>query len=899
MAGSDVFVGRDRELATLQAWWDVAPNGAGPQLTLVAGESGVGKTRLVDTFVDWAAEQQATVLRGACHGTSFLAYEPWVAALREFLGKAPREQVAAALGSDLHAFARIPWIGDLVHGTRAEAIGTPTEEAVAELVSAMLARLAADARVLLVLEDIHWADRGSVELLRRLSGQGGQVGYMIAAVERRPATSRGAWHDALDAGTVAPAQSLVLDRLDKQACALLLQDLAPAAASPEVAAAVYASSGGNAYMARELALIAAQARDRFDALAESLPQTAAALWLARLEPLSRNARRDLAAASVVGIEFDRELLAHVSADDVFLDTSVGEAQAAGLIEPVGGTRYRFGHAMLRDHLYSGLAQVRRQRIHRRVARAIEADHAGDDTAVPLLAYHYVEAGNAFRDEAARYTIAAARRSFVQGASDTARDLAGRALGLLQDLETAPDSDPSKCARHRLELGDVLVYLGHPGSREVLMGAVSYFEAVDDLERLADCARVLVRPADASVFGSFDPDFGFVERLIPRLDEIDPAIAARVLIGYTAAIDYRGESEQQRELSERAISAARLSADPDALAAALNGNRPGCEPHQIDDWLRTGQALVGLGRREHNLEYLFQGLMWSHNWLIGAGDAGGAEQTLAEAEAIARQVPRGQLSALRNGDLRLNMDAALSVRRVTEAMLAGRFEEGQRHLDEVSRWASDPGQGSGRLASIAVAQTGLLADDRGRLAELKALVDDLVAEQPDLVAWQVFRSMIAVETEDYERARLHYGRLVADGLELESDSLLLTLLILLSRVAFDLCDPIGAGLLSARLRPYSGRTACGMLVCAGPIDWALGMCAATLGHRDEAEHHFETALALMTRMRAPSFEARIELSIAEMLAREGSAEAAMHANRAREIASSLEMARIVQRAEKLL
>jgi hypothetical protein len=139
-------------------------------------------------------------------------------------------------------------------------------------------------------------------------------------------------------------------------------------------------------------------------------------------------------------------------------------------------------------------------------------------------------------------------------------------------------------------------------------------------------------------------------------------------------------------------------------------------------------------------------------------------------------------------------------------------------------------------------------------------------------------------------------------DLQPDAFLVNLLVVLARVAYNVGDDEGARIVGARLAPYAGRNSVGIIsICTGPVDWALGLCAATTGDYRDAVARYESARALCRRMGAPPFEARVELAWAQALARRGDshADVQQHAGPAYSIAHELGIARVARQAEELL
>jgi tetratricopeptide (TPR) repeat protein len=897
---ADRLVARGAELAVLERWFCDAVTASEPRLGVVAGESGVGKTRLVADFVRGLDSAEALVVWGASRGNAFLAYEPWVAALRGV--------VTGGSDRDRELVATVPWLDA---AGRPSQSGMPTEETVAEAATELIQRAAGGRTVVIVLDDIQWADRASIELLRRLLEAPIGPSVLVVALERRPVAAAGAWYDARVGGTLRVAGELDLTRLDHDGCAELLRSLDERFDEPELTTVVTAASGGNVFAVRELASFVAteltrlRARelDEVPGLVASLPRTAAALWVARLEPLSREARGTLAAAAVLGLEFDAGVLQWMATDlPAPIVSTLDDAVAAGLVEHVDDSRYRFSHSLIRDHLYDGLSQVRRRRLHRAVARTLQQqDPAGTPPAT--LAFHFLAAGDAFRRDALRYTIAAARASFTDGAFDTAKALAEQAL----ELRAMLDEDDS--APFAIELGDVLGVLGMDESRTVLLHAADRFDANDDLQALARSADLLLRWAGArTTFHSeaeqelVAPIVALVERILPRLDQVDDGLAARVLARFVFVLDFEGRVEQQRELTRRALRAARAADDRDTLALALFCARPGYEGVGVDEYLAASEELVALGREVNSLEYVCTGLLGMYVWLLDRGDADAADRALEEANELAAQIAPGRVGVLRGGDVKRNVESAVAVRRVIQAQVAGRLDDAERWLGEVMNWAAQPDVQHGRLTEIVAQQFGQLLSERGRVDELADAVAARLAANPGSGILLVNAAWAFTEAGRLDEAARSYAPIADDGFRgIPRDHAFVATHIVLARVAYVLGDATGADLVAARLRPFSGRSSCNGVNCAGPVDQALALCAATASRHEEAIAYFESARDLARRMHSLSFETRAEMMWAETLARAGAppADVRAHAERAHVLAGTVGMARIEHRAADLL
>jgi DNA-binding CsgD family transcriptional regulator/tetratricopeptide (TPR) repeat protein len=401
---SPVLVGRAGEVARLRAALERAAAGQ-PATVVVAGEAGVGKTRLMGELFRQASELGAVALTGGCLdvGDGVLAYAPLVEALRSLAGLLEPEELERALGGARGELARlVPELappaaapGDLAPE---EPVGGPlTPSRLFELLLGVLHRLAERAPVLLVVEDLHWADRSTRDLLgflvRNLRGGAALVlTYRSDELHRRhplrPFLAE-LW------GASGRAERLELERLGRRELAELLTAILGEEAAPPLVSAILARSEGNPFFAEEL--LAAHLEGT------RLPEVLRDLLLARVEGLSEAAQRVLAVAAVAGSRVDHELLAAVAGQDAeqmvwLLRQAVGHHVLA--VEEGSGA-YVFRHALVQEAVYDDLLPVQRGPLHAAYARALgerierRGGAAGSSgaSAVELgqLAYHWYAA----------------------------------------------------------------------------------------------------------------------------------------------------------------------------------------------------------------------------------------------------------------------------------------------------------------------------------------------------------------------------------------------------------------------------------------------------------------------------------------------------------------------------
>ncbi|MGY1809774.1 AAA family ATPase [Blastococcus sp. SYSU D00669] len=382
------LVGRAEELAHLLAHVDRAVDGRGSAL-LVAGDAGVGKTRLLDELAAGAAERGVRVLVGHCVdlGDVGLPYLPFVDLLRPVAAErgaaaaARHPALAGLLAGRFDSAAEAPVsdptdLGSMAH----RALRPPPDDGRLQLfesVAALLAELAAAEPLLVVLEDVHWADRSSRDLLRYLLARLADEPVLVVASYRSDDLHRRHPLRPLLAELVRlpGVERIELEPLPAPAVAELVRGLAASAGGvPEQTLDdVVARAEGNAFYAEELLAAGLQG--------ETLPLGLTDVLLTRVEALTPAAQQVLRVAAVAGRRVRHELVAAVSGlADAELDQALAEAVHRHLLVVSDDGRYRFRHALLREAVLADLLPGERVRLHAAVAAYLAADPAAGTAA---------------------------------------------------------------------------------------------------------------------------------------------------------------------------------------------------------------------------------------------------------------------------------------------------------------------------------------------------------------------------------------------------------------------------------------------------------------------------------------------------------------------------------------
>ena len=408
------FVGRAGELATLTADLDAAVGGRGG-VVLVAGEPGIGKTRLAEELAARATARGVVVLWGRCwEGAGAPSFWPWVQVVRGYVQVQAGDP--ASLRHDLGAGAAdIAQLVPAVHDCIPDLPAPPPLEPEAarfrlfDSLAGFLRTAAARRPLLLVLDDLHWADVPSLALLRFMSRELEGTGPLVVGNYRQSEVGQG--HPLLAAVadlTRGQHRWLLLGGLGQRDVASFVAMAAGAEASEELAAEVYRQTDGNPFFVTEMVRLLAS-QGRLDPAARGaavlrggLPEGVRAVVAERLGHLSGDCRRILEVAAVVGRDFELRVLQPASGLDaerlLVLLEEAEAARVAGAV-PGGLSRWRFAHALVREVLYEGLLAARRVHLHGLVGEALEAVYAADPGPhLAELAHHLVRGGTRQRGD---------------------------------------------------------------------------------------------------------------------------------------------------------------------------------------------------------------------------------------------------------------------------------------------------------------------------------------------------------------------------------------------------------------------------------------------------------------------------------------------------------------------
>jgi class 3 adenylate cyclase/tetratricopeptide (TPR) repeat protein len=884
-ADRSAFVGRSAECARLRRAW--ARTDAGErQLALVAGEPGIGKSRLAAELALDVYDDGAVVLWGRCSEEALAPYQPFVQALRHYFANCDPDELQGAGAAHAAPLARLlPELALRVPVTERES-DLETETGRYRLfaaIAALLAQIADEAPLLLVLDDLQWADQGTLQLLRMLLVDPRPAPMLVLGTFRDSEVPRTHPLAQLYADVLRDrAVDLVeLDGLDETESAGLVRSLLGWTPPADVARALCGETEGNPFfleeIVRHLAELGAvtdsgQLRRLCASVAElGVPRRVKELVARRVQRLSPGVVEALRVGSVLGAQFRLDELAAVLGEtDARVVALLDQALDARLLVelPTRVGEYGFSHVLIQQALYDEQSANRRAALHARIAETLEAmrPHAAAE-----LAHHFSLAGERSLAEVVAYGRAAGEQAlellaYEDAAHELARALAalGRARG--DDLG---------------ERAELLVLLGSARGRAGETDAAERaFEEAATLAGTIGAATTLAHAAlgygGGTGFGGTWTKFArvdtvhvrFLEQALAAVPESDQLLRVQLLARLAQALYWGTEEEQERALalSEQALELAQPLGDSVALAHALDARHAALwEPENLEELKSLAEEMLHVGERIGDREIQLQ----AHAWLIvDVLESGPID--LLDRHLDAHASLAGEL----HQPYHLWFTEAT---RAMRAQLDGRFAETAEAIEAAWRH----GQTAHRETAQAVygVQLSQLEHETGRSAELLATLEQLAASSP----LPAVKALLASAYADAGRESDALGQVEhfagAEFTAIRRDCVWSSTACFLADVVARFDDRHHAAALYRLLLPYADRNCVGGggVLTLGPVSRFLGMLARVNGEHERAVQHLRHALARSRALDSAPLVARTQLEKAKVLLARGREEDATRAH----------------------
>jgi DNA-binding SARP family transcriptional activator/tetratricopeptide (TPR) repeat protein len=851
-APTDGLVGRASERAQLHAVVDDLDR-TGARFVLVEGEAGIGKSRLVGDLADHALPTGAAIGWGRCH-------------------------------EDADAPAFWPWRQALSDLGRSDPALRPAQDGgfgVFEHVLERLTDVARHRRVVVVIEDLHWADSASLRLLAFLAVELRTAPVAVIAtcrVEERPPVV------VQVASTLSRSPGflrLTLGALDpEQTHALAAQVLAGRAAlDAETLAGLHARTGGNPFFIGELARFLADRpadRDRAGRGGTELPASVRDVVTRRTIRLPEPAQRTLRLAAVLGERFELPVLLRASSVESYDMIDGLDAALAAQVLTADNGRFAFAHALVRDTLLAGMTELQRRRLHATLAGAVR--DRGDGTE---RAYHLVH-GRPFTDGAEAFDAARAAgdRALGQFAYEDAAIWYQHALDVVA-VEPSLDIGTRRTDDLLLRLGQAYSMAGRSAAaQEQLLAAVDAALARGNVATAAEAAAALGGSGGIWFwvpYGTYPADAVHrLEATLAAVADDDLASRVRVLAALAIATYHGPDTERADRTTAQALALARRHGDPAVLAEALTARLFAIwratgvdEQAALIEELLHAAAAAGLDR--------FGVFGYIRRAVLGAElvDLPGAEADHRRAAELAQRV-------------RLPLFQAQLIRlQAAHATARGQFARAEELIEQASLIMQRLQLTGSREIDLLL--TGYVRREQGRFAEFAATLLDrdwlIFADSPLEAVCHIqagdraAATAMMARTDGYAPAKPWWDWLARTCVQAE--------------VAAEMGAAEVAGELADRLAPFAERIVLyGSLANLGPVARYLGRVEALAGRVEAAERHLRQAVAIAAKHGLRPSLADASLHLAELLRRRGDTEEAPeHLERAATIARELDLRRI--------
>jgi DNA-binding SARP family transcriptional activator/tetratricopeptide (TPR) repeat protein len=864
------FVGRLDEQDRLDRLFRSAAEGL-RQLVLIGGEPGIGKSTLAAAAARRVEASGGIVLYGRCLEVTNAPYQPFVEALDHWVRHA-----SEALLND-HVFhyggelsRLVPVLAQRVPGADAPATSDVDTERYLTFTATdgLLGRMAVERPVLLVLEDMHWADMATLQLLRHLMSRSQRTPVLVLATFRSneitsdhplSETFAALWRDA----NVTRIDLGGLSTLDIQdLCLTYAGGGADRGALEVLAADLRHETDGNPFFVCELLRWMAESgalvptgddpRARAPSLERSeIPPSLRDVIGQRVRRLGTKAERVLVLAAVIGTEFNLGTLARISdlEPEPLLDL-LDRAVRSSILKPVERDGFVFAHALIRRTLYQELQPARCSRLHARVAAALE-DGSVRPVVSGVVAHHYLAAGD--QASALRWTERAGYDAFASMAPDDAALWFGHACSLLEELHP---EERLRLADLTLQLGVAMLLAGRPAYRDVLLQAAVIAKAAGDGRRMALAALANTR-GYYSAAGQIDHDrVDVLQESLALVEDGDDQLRARLTAALCSETAFGTSLDERRALADQAKGAARALGDPRTIVEVNNAVIEALRyPSELAQRLEDTAVAIELAEKLHDPSAVFWAAGHRMRTLVEAGMVVDALQYFDRMVEVSTEVGQPIMRWL------------VTFSTAQWAFLRGQTAVGEQLAEEAYGLGESIGQPD--AFNYYATQLSHARWQQGRLHEIVDLIAEGARQNPGIPSYQgaLCRALCQAGRSDEARALLDEANGTHFG-DLPKDLLWTYGMVAFAEAAIRLDHSGAAATLYDQLAPFRDQVCFLGTTCEGPVAHYLGGLAAVLGRTEAAAGHFESAARFAERAGSPYFTARTSIEGGRLAARCG-------------------------------
>lgn len=849
---STPLVGRRLALAQLERELELASGGE-LRIALLTGEGGLGKTRLAAEFASRSAE--TTVLYGKCEPEDVRPFGIWIGLLRSALSQARDEDLPEMVGGDGPILARL--LPELVRRLEISDPRPPTDveserQALFGAVLRLLGRMTRERPMLIILDDLHWADRSTLRLLRRLAGDDPPRGVLALGIYRDTEVAPGSplLETVVELRRHRPSTRIELDPLDTGEVRELIGDRLQGDPTP----ALHDQSGGNPFFVDQLVR---HLQESDGVSPGSVPSGVRDVINQRVARLPEGGPDLLSRAALIGQDFDLEILeatSNLSEDEMIALLDLGVAAGLLVESPSIPGRYAFSHALLRSTLEGELSLTRRTTVHRDIGEALERRSQSDpDREVGELARHFGQAGPRESDRAVHYATRAAEQAVSRLAYDEA-------------VTFYSDAIRACLADEPVDQGMLAALLLNKAESQWRVGDIQ--SAGDTFSEAAEAAResglpdIFARAALGTAWSSwdtFDTDLQgqtvLLREALERIGDEDGPLQAQLIANLSGALYFgSGKIDEARELADRARRMSAEIDDPASEFVVLNTTHwRSWKPDRMSERLELSNRMVELAENLEDPEDLAEALSWRSLAHLNLGRLEEAEADQSRHALLAQKLPQRETATL--------------TMRANNCFRQGRWEEGER----IAQRLKESDVPSSAIATLEDGLLFMVRAEQGRLSEELEKILAWSASAEGREAWPSWKiSVLFAQIQDgkLEGADQIVEALVKDRL-IDNPVMNVTFFsfcALAAVIVDELENAAAAAMLSDGLEPYTGEwvIAGPAGTTLGPVDLHLGTTYLLQERFEEAATSYERALTSCERMRALPLTAHAQLGLAEAL-----------------------------------